>query len=116
MNSVLFVLIGFEILVISISGYFILMGLTAVFIVIFARFVSLGIPVFFLRKIRTFSPGALKILTWGGLRGGISIALALSLPLSPVRDLIVTMTYTVVIFSLLIQGLTMESLVRKIND
>jgi CPA1 family monovalent cation:H+ antiporter len=113
LNSVLFVLIGFEILVISISGYFIFMGFIAVFIVLFARFVSIGIPVFFLRKIRTFSPGAVKILTWGGLRGGISIALAMSLPLSPVRDLIVTMTYIVVIFSLLFQGLTMERLVRK---
>jgi Na+:H+ antiporter len=113
LNSVLFVLIGFEILIISISGYFILMGCSAAIIVLFARFASIGIPVFFLRKIRTFSPGAVKILTWGGLRGGISIALALSLPLSPARDLIVTMTYTVVIFSLLIQGLSMEGLVRK---
>jgi CPA1 family monovalent cation:H+ antiporter len=113
LNSVLFVLIGFEILVISISGYFIFMGFIAVFIVLFARFISIGIPVFFLRKIRTFSPGAVKLLTWGGLRGGISIALAMSLPLSPVRDLIVTMTYIVVIFSLLFQGLTMEKLVRK---
>lgn len=116
LNSVLFVLIGFEILVISISGYFILTGLIAVFIVLFARFISIGIPVFFLKKIKTFSPGAVKILTWGGLRGGISIALALSLPLSPVRDLIVTMTYTVVMFSLLIQGLTVEGLVKKYQD
>lgn len=113
LNSLLFVLIGFEILVISISSYFIFMGFIAVFIVLFARFISIGIPVFFLRKIRTFSPGAIKILTWGGLRGGISIALAISLPLSPVRDLIITMTYTVVIFSLLFQGLTMEKLVKK---
>ncbi len=113
LNSVLFVLIGLEILVISISGYFIFMGFIAVGIVLFARFVSIGMPVFFIRKIKTFSPGAVKIMTWGGLRGGISIALALSLPPSPVRDIIVTMTYTVVIFSLLIQGLTMERLVKK---
>lgn len=113
LNSVLFVLIGFEILVISISGYFILMGFAAVLIVLFARLASLGIPVFFLRRIRTFSPGAIKILTWGGLRGGISIALALSLPPSSARDLIVTMTYIVVVFSLLVQGLTLKELVKK---
>ncbi len=115
LNSILFVLIGLEILVISISGYFVIMGFTAAFIVLFARFTSIGIPVLILKRFRTFSPGAVKILTWGGLRGGISIALALSLPPSVARDIIVTMTYIVVIFSLVVQGLTLDTVLKKVE-
>jgi CPA1 family monovalent cation:H+ antiporter len=66
-----------------------------------------------LRHRRTFTPGALPIMTWGGLRGGISVALVLSLPASPWQHLLLTATYVVVIFSIVVQGLTMERVVRR---
>ena len=80
------------------------------------RFVSVGLPVVLLRPFRAFSPDVVKILTWGGLRGGISVALALSLPSSPPRDAILAVTYTVVVFSILVQGLTIGKLVRAGQD
>jgi CPA1 family monovalent cation:H+ antiporter len=79
-------------------------------IVLLARWVSVGIPVSILRLRRKFAPNVVMILTWGGLRGGISVALALSLPPGPERDVILAITYTVVIFSILVQGLTIGRL------
>jgi CPA1 family monovalent cation:H+ antiporter len=81
--------------------------------VLLARFISVGFPIGLLRRVRTFSPHVVKILTWGGLRGGISVALALSLPQSPARGVIVAMTYIVVVFSILVQGLTIGRLVER---
>ena len=81
-------------------------------IVILVRFISVGIPVSLLRFKREFSPHVIKILTWGGLRGGISIALALSLPPGPERELILALTYIIVIFSIAGQGLTIGKLIR----
>ncbi len=112
LNAVLFVLIGLEVLVISFNGELVLMGLIAVVIVLFARFISVSIPVKFLQRYREFSPHVVKILTWGGLRGGISVALALSLPAGTERDLILGITYLVVIFSILVQGLTIGKLIK----
>lgn len=112
LNSVLFVLIGLELLVVSMSGRNLLMGLMAVPVGLLARFVSLSIPVAVLSLFRRFTPGALKVMTWGGLRGGISVALVLSLPESPERGLILTMTYIIVVFSILVQGLTVKYLLR----
>src|SRR5690606_25786715 len=83
-----------------------------ILVVLAARFVAVGVPVTFQRPFRDFSPHAVKVLTWGGLRGGISVALALSLPLGPERDVILTMTYVVVAFSILVQGLTLRRLLR----
>jgi CPA1 family monovalent cation:H+ antiporter len=82
-------------------------------LILSARFVCVGIPVAVLRKFRTFSPHVIKILTWGGLRGGISVALALSLPPGKHRDTILTITYAVVVFSIIVQGLTIGKLVRR---
>ena len=79
-----------------------------------ARLLSAGLPVAALGKRAGLPQGAWQVLTWGGLRGGISVALALSLPAGPERDVIVTMTYIVVVLSVLIQGLSVERLVRKV--
>ncbi|MHC5082128.1 MAG: cation:proton antiporter [Planctomycetota bacterium] len=111
LNAVLFVLIGLEILVVSLTGRTLLLGLIAIPVALLARCVSVGIPVSLLRGIRTYSPNIIRILTWGGLRGGISVALALSLPPGRERDIFLTMTYAVVLFSLVVQGLTIRYLV-----
>jgi CPA1 family monovalent cation:H+ antiporter len=113
LNAVLFVLIGMEVLVLAFTASHLLAGLAAVPLVLAARFVSVGIPVTLLRKRRQFSTHAVKILTWGGLRGGISVALALSLPPGDEREVVLTITYTVVVFSILVQGLTIEGLIRS---
>ena len=112
LNAVLFVLMGLEAMVLSFSGQSLLAALLAVPIVLLARFVSVGIPVALFRLRREFTPHAVTLLTWGGLRGGISVALALSLPPGSVRDTLVGITYVVVAFSVLVQGLTVGRLVR----
>ena len=113
LNAVLFLLIGLEIVIIELEGSYLLAGLVAIPIVLLARFLSLLLPVNFFRRRLDFMPGTTRIMTWGGLRGGISIALALSLSQSMPRDEILTMTYMVVVFSIVAQGLTLSPLVRK---
>ena len=112
LNAILFVLIGLEVLVIKMNMNLFAAGFIAVFIVLLGRLVSVSIPVSAMRKYREFSPHAIKLLTWGGLRGGISVALALSLPASPEREIILTITYFVVIFSIVFQGLTINKLIK----
>ena len=113
LNAVLFVLIGLEILVITFDLQLLVAGGLAIVIVLIARFISVGVPVFFIRKFRELTPGVTKILTWGGLRGGISVALALSLPASAERETILAITYCVVVFSILVQGLTIGKLIKR---
>ncbi|HSO84173.1 sodium:proton antiporter [Thiocapsa sp.] len=115
LNAVLFVIIGLEVLAISMTGQFMLAGLFAIPLVLAARLVSVGLPFQLLRRHREFEPGFLSILTWGGLRGGISVALALSLPEGEPRDLILSVTYIIVVFSVLVQGLTLGPLVRRVT-
>ena len=112
LNAVLFVLIGLEVLVLRFQDEYLFAGLLAIPLVLFARFVSVSLPVQFFRLFEDLTNRATVILTWGGLRGGISDAMALSLPASTYRDAIVAMTYIVVVFSILIQGLTIERLIR----
>ena len=114
LNAVLFVLIGLEVLILTFTKEYLLLSLIIIPLVLMARFVAIGIPMTLLRSFRTFSPGAVRIMTWGGLRGGISVALALSIPLAPERHLILALTYSVVLFSILVQGLTIEKLVKRI--
>lgn len=113
LNAVLFVLIGLEILVITFEAHLLIAGVLSIFIVLIARFISVGVPIFFIRKFRELTPGVIKILTWGGLRGGISVALALSLPASAERETILAITYCVVVFSILVQGLTIGRLIKR---
>ena len=112
LNAVLFVLIGLELLVLTFIDDYLLASLLMIPIIILVRFISVGLPIGFLRFKREFSPHVVKILTWGGIRGGISVALALSLPVGSERELILSLTYVVVIFSIVVQGLTIGKLVR----
>ena len=117
LNAVLFLLIGCEILILTVNKGFLLLGAMAIFIVLFARFASLSGALVLLKPFRPFGKGDLSILTWGGLRGGISVALALSLPTSiPVREGLITLTYMVVIFSIVTQGLTIGRLIKKHHE
>ncbi|HKK14061.1 MAG TPA: cation:proton antiporter, partial [Gammaproteobacteria bacterium] len=113
LNAVLFVLIGLEVLQITIKGHYVIAGLVMIPVVLLARAVSVGIPVAITESGSRDTARVVSILTWGGLRGGISVALALSVPPSPQRDLIVTITYAVVVFSILVQGLTIGPWVAR---
>ncbi len=113
LNAVLFVLLGLEILILEFRTEQVLAGLCTIPVVLLARFTGVGVPVLLLKWKREFPPHTVRMLTWGGLRGGISVALALSLPLEPERDLILTLTYVVVIFSVLVQGLSFGPLLKR---
>jgi len=123
LNAILFVLLGLEVIVLAWRQEFLLAGLIMIPVVLFARFVTVGAAVTTLRRFRVFSPRVIRILTWGGLRGGISVALALSIPMTieamdqtttfPARNLILVMTYVVVVFSIVVQGLTIGPYIRR---
>jgi len=104
------VLIGLELMILQIEPKYLVIGLIAILIVLGARLVAVTIPVKILQRFREFSPKVIRILTWGGLRGGISVALVLSLEKGEVRDVFLTVTYVVVIFSIAVQGLTLKYL------
>lgn len=114
LNSVLFLIIGFEVLALAFSGRTLLAALLAIPLVLAARFVSVAIPIGLLRLRERFTAGTVRVLTWGGLRGGISVALALSLPSGPSKEAILVITYGVVIFSIVAQGLTIGRVVKKV--
>ena len=116
LNAALFVLIGFEVIVLSSSMDVISLSLIALAVAVLARFCAVSIPLQFLNPIIAKQPGEITILTWAGLRGGISIALALSLPDIEIKPVILTATYGVVIFTILIQGLTIEKLIKKYHN
>lgn len=114
-NAVLFVLIGLEIVVMNFEGNYVLAGLLAIPIVLISRYIALAPPVALFSKRLDFVPKTNLIMTWGGLRGGISIALALSLTTEMPRDLILTITYIIVVFSIIVQGLTVGQLVDRLQ-
>lgn len=113
LNSVLFLLIGMEVLAVEGAPGTLLLGLIAIVLVLMARMVGVGVPLFALSRFRPFTRGAFPTLVWGGLRGGISVALALSLPEGPAQSAILTVTYVVVVFSVVIQGTTVGLVARK---
>jgi monovalent cation:H+ antiporter, CPA1 family len=113
LNAILFVVIGLVVLHLTVAHGAFVLGLAAIPIVLFGRFVSVAIPIKLFAHLYTYSPYVISIMTWGGLRGGISIALALSLPQGPEKQLILTTTYAVVLFSILVQGMTIKPLIEK---
>ncbi len=116
LNAVLFAFVGLEVVAIQLDWDYALVGILAIPAVILARLISISIPgiTFHFIGLVPFDRNVLAALTWGGLRGGISVALALSLPDSPERDLLVTASYIVVVFSVLVQGLTFGRLVQRL--
>ncbi|MGB3595834.1 MAG: sodium:proton antiporter, partial [Pseudomonas neustonica] len=108
LNAVLFLLVGLELLIITFEWHALVAGLAAVPLALLARYVAVGIPVLALKPFKQYKPNPIKALTWGGLKGGISVALALSLPLGEERSIILPMAYVVVVFSILVQGLTVK--------
>jgi CPA1 family monovalent cation:H+ antiporter len=113
LNGVLFVLIGFEVLALTFRPERLTASLLMIPVVLCARFVAVGVPMRVLARWREYTPWAVTILTWAGLRGGISVALALSIPPGPARQVFLPMTYVIVLFSILVQGLTLGMLVRR---
>ena len=114
LNSVLFLLIGLEVLIIARTGFDYWMGLLVIPMALAGRWLSVFLSIGVLSRWETFTRGAVAVLTWGGLRGGIAVALALSLPASDYRPFILSITYVVVLFSIIVQGLTVTRLVRRV--
>jgi len=113
LNAVLFVLIGMEVLLVVFSATELVAAGVAILVTLLARLLTVGFPVTLLRTAFNLPRGSWKVLTWGGLRGGISVALALSLPIGPESDTIVALTYCVVVFSILVQGLSIGYVTRR---
>ncbi len=114
LNAVLFVLIGLEVLELTFTRTLLLAALCSVPALLFSRWLSVAGPIGLMRVWHPFSPGAIRILTWGGLRGGISVAMALSLPPGRPREVILAITYVLVVFSIIVQGLTFRRLITRI--
>lgn len=114
-NAILFVLIGLEIVLIPLNWQLLLIGVFAAIVVMLSRYLSVGVLVVTLKKWLNFERKTVSIMTWGGLRGGISIAMALSLPKEASWEFIVPITYLVVIFSIIVQGLTVEKVILRLT-
>jgi CPA1 family monovalent cation:H+ antiporter len=115
LNAVLFLLIGIEVFALAFDAIWLPALAGAIGLALLGRLAAVAVPVQLLRLVRDFGPGTIPIMTWGGLKGGISVALALSLPESDWKPLILTATYVVVVFSIVVQGLTVAPLARRLG-
>ena len=115
LNAVLFLMIGVEVFAVAFDTSFIVTAVASIALALVARLAAVAVPVLMLKPFRSFASGVIPIMTWGGLKGGISVALALSLPDSEWKPLILTATYVVVVFSIIVQGLTITRLAAKVG-
>lgn len=115
LNAILFLMIGFEIFAVTFTETSLQVSAITIALVLFARLVAVSVPVLLLENFRDFTRGVIPIMTWGGLKGGISVALVLSLPDSEWKSLLLTATYVVVIFSIVVQGLTIAPLAKALT-
>jgi len=114
LNAILFLLVGLELLALPYNRMYIVLGFLCIPVVLLARYLSVVLPIGFLKYLTTFEKNAIPILTWGGLRGGISVALALSIPIEMEGELFLVITYIVVLFSILVQGLTIGKIAKRL--
>jgi monovalent cation:H+ antiporter, CPA1 family len=115
LNAILFILIGLQMIIVPFKPMYFVAGLCIIFLAIFARWISVFIPITIMSVKIKFEKYTTHLLTWGGLKGGISVALALYLPDFEGKDLIVAITYSVVVFSIIVQGLTIAPLLKYLN-
>ncbi|GGN53107.1 sodium:proton antiporter [Novosphingobium indicum] len=116
LNAVLFLLIGLEVIALDFRPAYLAAGAGAILIVLAARMIAVGIPLAAMKRLIDMGPLAFPTLVWGGLRGGISIALALALPISAIRSELLVATYIVVIFAVVVQGGSIGSLIRRMQE
>ena len=115
LNAVLFLLIGFEVFAVAFETNYLLIAVLSILLALGARLVAVSVPVMMLRPFRDFARGTIPIMTWGGLKGGISVALALSLPDMEWKPMILTVTYVIVVFSIVVQGLTVTAVANRVG-
>ncbi|HMP99472.1 MAG TPA: sodium:proton antiporter [Cyclobacteriaceae bacterium] len=112
LNAILFILIGLQMIIVPFKPMYFAAGMLVILIALFARWVSVGVPIAIISLFKPFEKHTIKLLTWGGLKGGISVALALYLPDFEGKDLVVAITYSVVVFSIIFQGLSIAPLLK----
>lgn len=115
LNAVLFLMIGFEVFAIAFETSFLITGVLSIGLALIARLAAVSVPVMMLKPFRDFSDGVIPVMTWGGLKGGISVALALSLPDNEWKPMILTVTYIIVLFSIILQGLTVGRVAKRVT-
>ena len=115
LNALLFLLIGVEVFAIAFNQDMILAGVLGIFLSLTARLAAVAVPIFMLSRWKKYRRDVIPIMTWGGLKGGISVALALSVPENEYKPLILSITYIVVLFSIIIQGLTIAPLAKRLD-